>query len=72
MNAICSLCAQPVNPHGEGVRLQRVGWYDPRRRKGEHGLELGKDTGEAAHALCVERVKLGIAIGQTSFLEVQP
>lgn len=66
MSINCFFCKGPVNPHDLGTWKQVAGWVGGERKD---SMTMRDDTGEYAHAACIEKARKGQPADQPSLDE---
>ena len=59
---VCKLCGRPIDSPRSAWKESK-GWVSPH---GAKGMTLAKPTGELAHPECVQLLKVGVNIEQSS------
>jgi hypothetical protein len=67
MSVKCFFCKDPVNPHDLGTWKRVTGWVGGPRKD---AMTMREDTGEYAHAGCVNKARDGQVAEQPDFDEV--
>ena len=68
MTVPCTFCEREIDPESRMTYRKVIGWERPREGGGTNALTLREPTQVFACSSCIEKLKLGIPIGQPTLI----